>query len=103
MDEMYAAGCSDSLIASYAQLRDKYLRGQHERNTTWFNGDAYTLAQLCVIELDPENKQQCETIGEMSLPNFAGAPAESIGRRWLDDATATAWRIAVGVSAQQQR
>jgi hypothetical protein len=38
-----------------------------------------------------------------SGPNFAHAPAESIGQRWLDDAAATAWRIAVPVSAEQQR
>jgi hypothetical protein len=103
VDEMYNAGCSDSLVASYAQLRGKYLRGQRESNPGAFEGDAFMLAQLCVIELDPANKQQRETIGEMLLPNFAHAPAESIGQRWLDDAAESAWRIAVPVSAEQQR
>lgn len=103
VDEMYAAGCSDTLIASYAQLRDQYVRGRHESNATLFGGYAFGLAQLCVIELDPADKQQREAIGELLRPNFAHAPLESIGHRWLDDAAATAWRIAVPVSADQQR
>lgn len=103
VDGMYTAGCSDSLIASYAQLRDQYRRGRHESNAAAFDGYAFELAQACVIELDPANGKQRQTIGNMLHPNFAHAPVESIGHRWLEDATATAWRIAVPVSAEQQR
>jgi hypothetical protein len=103
VDEMYTAGCSDSLIASYAQLRDQYKRGRHESQTRVFDGYAFGLALLCIIELDPANVEQRKAIGEMLLPNFAHAPAESIGHRWLEDVAATAWRIAVPVSAEEQR
>lgn len=103
VEEEYVAGCSDSLIASYSQLRGKFLRGRHESNASAFLGDAFMLAQLCVVELDPANTQQRRAIGELLLPNFAHAPQESIGRRWLEDATATAWGIAVPMSADRQR
>ena len=103
VDGMYTAGCSDSLIAYYDRLRKEYVRGHHESNPAAFTDYAFGLAQSCVIELDPTNLEQRKSIGENLIPNFAHAPAESIGRRWLEDVTATAWRIAVPLSAEQQR
>jgi hypothetical protein len=63
-----------------------------------FNGYVLGLAQLCVTELDPADEQQREAIEERCAPNFAHAPLESTGHRWLEDAAATAWRIAVTMS-----
>jgi hypothetical protein len=103
VDGEYAAGCSDSLIATYARLRGHYLRDVDADNPASFLSTGFALAQLCVVELDPADGRQCAAIGELLLPNFSHAPRESIGRRWLEDAAATAWRIAVPISADRQR
>lgn len=103
VDGEYAAGCSDSLIATYGRLRTHYLHGVHQQNPAAFLGTSFVLAQLCVVELDPDDPQRCAAVGELLEPNFSRAPRVSIGRRWLEDAAATAWRIAVPISAHRQR
>lgn len=103
VEEEFTAGCSTAVIGAYDQLRTEYLRGRQARRPGLFGNYASTLALSCVIELDPENVEQREAIGELVRPNFAQAPVDALGRRWLEDATATAWRIAVADSAEQQR
>lgn len=51
-----------------------YLRGQHESNTTSFNGDAYTLALLCVIELDPGEQAAVRDDRGDVAPELRGRP-----------------------------
>lgn len=103
VDKEHLAGCSDSLTASYAQLRSLYVERALEHRTALFEGYTRTLAQSCVIELNPDDEQQCKAFGELIRPNFAQAPLVPLGRRWLEDAVSTAWQIAVPDSAEQQR
>jgi hypothetical protein len=103
VESEHSAGCSEALIGSYGRLRGDFLRGRHTGNPVAFASTAFLLAQLCVVEPDPDDPMRCVAIGQLLQPNFARAPRESSGRRWLKDAATTAWRIAVPIQSVRQR